>query len=132
VPGRRARSKARSEHRLYAVHTSSGAENICDDVRPNANRCLTRPTVRRSDTSRLGAPPLYCCTQSGLFIVQWVRFQISQNHANTGEKYEIFTPNRDTIQVFLQYGCSNMHFILAVYLNLQIYDIMMQAILVQT
>jgi len=67
--------------------------------------------------------------------VQWVRFQISQNHANTGEKYEIFTPNRDTIQeLILQYGCSNMHFSVAVglYLNLQMYDIIMQAILVQT
>ena len=32
--------------------------------------------------------------------MKWVRFQISQNHANTGEKYEIFTPNRDTIQEF--------------------------------
>jgi len=32
--------------------------------------------------------------------MQWVRFQISQNHANTAEKYEICTPNRDTIQEF--------------------------------
>jgi len=67
--------------------------------------------------------------------VQFVRFQISQNHAKTGEKYEIFTPNRDTIQeLILQYGRSNMHFILVVglYLNLQMYDIIMQAILVQT
>ena len=32
--------------------------------------------------------------------MQWDRFQISQNHANTAEKYEIFTPNRDTIQEF--------------------------------
>jgi len=34
----------------------------------------------------------------------------------------------------MEYGCSNMHFILVVrlYLNLQMYDIIMQAILVQT
>ena len=54
--------------------------------------------------------------------MQWVRFQISQNHANTGEKYEIFTPNSDTIQEFiLQYGCNNMHFILVVGLYLNLY-----------
>jgi len=67
--------------------------------------------------------------------VQWVKFQVSQNYANTGEMYEIFTPNRDTIQeFFLQYECSNMHFILVVglYLHLQMYDIIVQAILVQT
>jgi len=33
---------------------------------------------------------------------------------------------------FSQHGCSNMHFILVVYLNLQIYDTIRQAILVQT
>jgi len=42
--------------------------------------------------------------------------------------HQIWIPYRSS----LQYGCSNMHFILAVYLNLQIYDSMMQAILVQT